>query len=123
MFSDDDFLFYYSFGFDIYNLCRINIFLHDIDYNKFNIAHEDALVESQHWNDEPFEVIVLNSPYSIKCVGDDNDYNLSGSTCVEQEDTREVIDIVKLNAEIVEIVKNEDVLRAEIECIIAEIEV
>ena len=41
-----------------YNLCRINMFLHDIDYDKFNIAHEDTLVEPQHWDDEPFEVIV-----------------------------------------------------------------
>lgn len=47
----------------------------------------------------------------------------SVSTYVEQEDTREVIDIVKLNAEIAEIVKREDVLRAEIDRIIAEIEV
>lgn len=49
-----------------YNLCRINMFLHDIDYDKFNIAHEDTLTEPQHWDDEPFEVIVSNPPYSIK---------------------------------------------------------
>lgn len=255
-----------------YNLCRINMFLHDIDYDKFNIAHEDTLVEPQHWDDEPFEVIVSNPPYSIKWEGDanpllindprfspagvlapkskadlafimhslswlanngaaaivcfpgvmyrggaeqkirkylidnnfveciiqlpdnlfygtsiatcimvlkknktanstlfidaskecvkvtnnnkltedniskivaaftersdaeyfcrlvpnseiaENDYNLSVSTYVEQEDTREVIDIAVLNAEIAEIVKREDVLRAEIDRIIAEIE-
>ena len=52
----------------------------------------------------------------------ENDFNLSVSTYVEQEDTREVIDIKKLNAEIVEIVKREEVLRAEIDRIIAEIE-
>lgn len=255
-----------------YNLCRINMFLHDIDYDKFNIAHEDTLTEPQHWDDEPFEVIVSNPPYSIKWEGDanpllindprfspagvlapkskadlafimhslswlanngaaaivcfpgvmyrggaeqkirkylidnnfvdciiqlpdnlfygtsiatcimvlkknktanstlfidaskecvkvtnnnklteeniskivvaftertdseyfcrlvpnneiaENDYNLSVSTYVEQEDTREVIDIAVLNAEIAEIVKREDVLRTEIDKIIAEIE-
>ena len=255
-----------------YNLCRINMFLHDIDYDKFDIAHEDTLTEPQHWDDEPFEVIVSNPPYSIKWEGDanpllindprfspagvlapkskadlafimhslswlanngaaaivcfpgvmyrggaeqkirkylidnnfvdciiqlpdnlfygtsiatcimvlkksksknstlfidaskecikvtnsnkltedniskivtafsersdvehfcrlvenneiaENEYNLSVSTYVEQEDTREVIDIHVLNAEIAEIVKREDVLRSEIDSIIAEIE-
>lgn len=55
-----------------YNLCRINMFLHDIGYDKFDIAHEDTLVNPQHWDDEPFEVIVSNPPYSIKWEGDDN---------------------------------------------------
>ena len=255
-----------------YNLCRINMFLHDISFDKFDIANEDTLISPQHWDDEPFEVIVSNPPYSIKWVGDDNpilindprfspagvlapkskadmafimhslswlatngtaaivcfpgimyrggaekkirkylvennfidciiqlpnnlfygtsiatcimvlkksktdnsvlfidaakecikvtnnnkltdenitaivntftsreekqhfahlapfdevkenDFNLSVSTYVEQEDTREVIDIKKLNAEIAEIVKREEVLRAEIDRIIAEIE-
>ena len=255
-----------------YNLCRINMFLHDISFDKFDIANEDTLISPQHWDDEPFEVIVSNPPYSIKWVGDDNpilindprfspagvlapkskadmafimhslswlatngtaaivcfpgimyrggaekkirkylvennfidciiqlpsnlffgtsiatcimvmkkskadnkvlfidatkecvkvtnnhkltedniaaivdayssreekehfahlapfeevkenDFNLSVSTYVEQEDTREAIDIKKLNAEIAEIVKREDVLRAEIDKIIAEIE-
>ena len=255
-----------------YNLCRINMFLHDIDYDKFDIAHEDTLTAPQHWDDEPFEVIVSNPPYSIKWEGDanpllindprfspagvlapkskadlafimhslswlanngaaaivcfpgvmyrgsaeqkirkylidnnfvdciiqlpdnlfygtsiatcimvlkksksknstlfidaskecikvtnsnkltedniskivtafsersdvehfcrlvenneiaENEYNLSVSTYVEQEDTREVIDIDALNAEIAEIVKREDVLRSEIDSIIAEIE-
>ncbi|MPN41457.1 hypothetical protein SDC9_189003 [bioreactor metagenome] len=50
------------------------------------------------------------------------DYNLSVSTYVEQKDTREVIDIAKLNAEIEEIVAREQVLRDEIDKIIAEIE-
>ena len=53
----------------------------------------------------------------------EQDYNLSVSTYVEQEDTREKIDIVKLNAEIAEIVAREQVLREEIDKIIAEIEV
>lgn len=55
-----------------YNLCRINMFLHDIGYDKFDIACEDTLVSPQHWDDEPFEVIVSNPPYSIKWSGDDN---------------------------------------------------
>ena len=52
-----------------------------------------------------------------------NEYNLSVSTYVQPEDTREVIDIVKLNAEIEQIVAREQVLRDEIAKIIAEIEV
>lgn len=53
-----------------YNLCRINMFLHDIDFDKFDIAHGDTLTESAHWDDEPFEAIVSNPPYSIKWEGD-----------------------------------------------------
>lgn len=55
-----------------YNLCRINMFLHDIGYEKFNIACEDTLIYPKHDNDEPFEVIVSNPPYSIKWEGKDN---------------------------------------------------
>ena len=55
-----------------YNLCRINMFLHDIGFDKFDIANEDTLLSPQHWDDEPFEVIVSNPPYSIKWAGDDN---------------------------------------------------
>ena len=56
----------------IYNLCRINMFLHDIGFDKFDIACEDTLTNPQHWDDEPFELIVSNPPYSIKWAGDDN---------------------------------------------------
>lgn len=55
-----------------YNLCRINMFLHDIDYDKFSIACEDTLTSPEHWDEEPFEVIVSNPPYSIKWAGSDN---------------------------------------------------
>ncbi|MGF6376940.1 type I restriction enzyme M protein [Clostridiales Family XIII bacterium PM5-7] len=55
-----------------YNLCRINMFLHDVGFDKFNIACEDTLVAPQHWDDEPFELIVSNPPYSIKWAGDEN---------------------------------------------------
>ena len=50
------------------------------------------------------------------------DYNLSVSTYVESEDTREVIDIAALNEQIAQIVQRENTLRAEIDAIIAEIE-
>ncbi len=53
-----------------YNLCRINMFLHDIDFDKFDIAHGDTLTDPAHWDDEPFEAIVSNPPYSIKWEGD-----------------------------------------------------
>ena len=55
-----------------YNLCRINMFLHDVGFDKFDIACEDTLTEPQHWDDEPFELIVSNPPYSIKWPGDDD---------------------------------------------------
>ena len=43
-----------------YNLCRINMFLHDVGFDKFDIACEDTLTAPQHWDDEPFELIVSN---------------------------------------------------------------
>ena len=55
-----------------YNLCRINMFLHDINYEKFDIAHGDTLTDPAHWDDEPFDAIVSNPPYSIKWEGDAN---------------------------------------------------
>ena len=55
-----------------YNLCRINMFLHGVGFDKFSIACEDTLISPQHWDDEPFEVIVSNPPYSIKWAGDEN---------------------------------------------------
>ena len=55
-----------------YNLCRINMFLHDINYEKFDIAHGNTLTDPKHWDDEPFEAIVSNPPYSIKWDGNEN---------------------------------------------------
>lgn len=55
-----------------YNLCRINMFLHDVNFEKFDIAHGDTLTAPAHWDDEPFEAIVSNPPYSIKWDGDAN---------------------------------------------------
>lgn len=48
------------------------MFLHDVDYNKFDIQNGDTLREPAHWDDEPFEVIVSNPPYSIKWPGDED---------------------------------------------------
>lgn len=55
-----------------YNLCRINMFLHNVPFDKFSIAHGDTLTNPKHYNDEPFEAIVSNPPYSTKWEGDDN---------------------------------------------------
>ncbi len=55
-----------------YNLCRINMFLHDINFNKFDIALGNTLTDPKHWDDEPFDAIVSNPPYSIHWEGDSN---------------------------------------------------
>ena len=53
-----------------YNLCRINMFLHDVGFDKFDIQCDDTLTNPKHWDDEPFELVVSNPPYSIKWPGD-----------------------------------------------------
>lgn len=55
-----------------YNLARINMFLHDINYNKFNLAREDTLMKPAHWDEEPFDAIVSNPPYSVPWQGKSN---------------------------------------------------
>ena len=55
-----------------YNLCRINMFLHEVGYDKFSIACDDTLTSPQHWDDEPFDLIVSNPPYSTKWAGKDD---------------------------------------------------
>lgn len=55
-----------------YNLARINMFLHNINYNNFSIERGDTLIHPAHWNDEPFDAIVSNPPYSIKWSGKTN---------------------------------------------------
>ena len=60
-----------------YNLARINMFLHDVNFDKFDIALGDTLKEPAHWDDEPFDAIVSNPPYSIKWEGKGNPLNIN----------------------------------------------
>ena len=55
-----------------YNLCRINMFLHNVNYDNFDIRLEDTLHKPQHMQDAPFDAIVSNPPYSLKWDGKDN---------------------------------------------------
>lgn len=55
-----------------YNLARMNMFLHNINYDKFNIALGDTLTNPQFSQDKPFDAIVSNPPYSINWIGSDN---------------------------------------------------
>ncbi len=55
-----------------YNLCRMNMFLHNINFDKFNIAKGDTLKDPMHWDDEPFDAIVSNPPYSVPWEGKSN---------------------------------------------------
>jgi type I restriction enzyme M protein len=55
-----------------YNLARMNMFLHNINYDKFNIALGDTLHNPHFIDDKPFDAIVSNPPYSVKWVGDDD---------------------------------------------------
>lgn len=55
-----------------FNLCRMNMFLHNVNYNNFSIKRGDTLLEPLHNNEKPFDAIVSNPPYSIKWVGDND---------------------------------------------------
>lgn len=55
-----------------YNLARMNMFLHNINYDKFNIALGNTLTDPQYGDEKPFDAIVSNPPYSIKWIGDDD---------------------------------------------------
>jgi len=55
-----------------YNLARMNMFLHNINYDKFDIKLGDTLTDPKHDNDKPFDAIVSNPPYSIKWIGSDD---------------------------------------------------
>ena len=55
-----------------YNLCRINMFLHNVNYDNFDIRLEDTLLKPQHMHEAPFDAIVSNPPYSLKWDGKEN---------------------------------------------------
>lgn len=55
-----------------YNLARMNMFLHNINYDKFHLALGDTLLQPQFGNDKPFDAIVSNPPYSVKWIGSDD---------------------------------------------------
>ncbi|HRP02199.1 MAG TPA: type I restriction-modification system subunit M [Candidatus Kapabacteria bacterium] len=55
-----------------YNLARMNMFLHNINYNKFNITLGDTLLAPHYGDDKPFDAIVSNPPYSVNWIGSDD---------------------------------------------------
>ena len=55
-----------------YNLARMNMFLHNINYDKFDIKLGNTLLDPKHDDEKPFDAIVSNPPYSIKWIGSDD---------------------------------------------------
>lgn len=55
-----------------YNLARMNMFLHNVNYDKFNIQLGDTLTDPHFGDDKPFDAIVSNPPYSVKWIGSDD---------------------------------------------------
>lgn len=55
-----------------FNLARMNMFLHNINFNNFSIKRGDTLLEPKHGDEKPFDAIVSNPPYSIKWIGDND---------------------------------------------------
>lgn len=55
-----------------YNLARMNMFLHNINYDKFNIALGNTLLDPRYGDEKPFDAIVSNPPYSVKWIGSDD---------------------------------------------------
>ncbi|MDP4535585.1 type I restriction-modification system subunit M [Alkalimonas collagenimarina] len=55
-----------------YNLARMNMFLHNINYDKFNIQLGNTLTDPRFLDDKPFDAIVSNPPYSVKWIGSDD---------------------------------------------------
>ena len=105
---------------DVIFIDASNEFIKVTNNNKLTDDNIDRILQAyiKRENEEHFAKIVPN-----EVIGnEEHNYNLSVSTYVEQKDTREKIDIVKLNAELKEIVAREQVLRDEIDKIIAEIE-
>ena len=95
-----------------------NEFIHSGNKNKLSQANLDHIYNAyvNRKDEEHFTKLVNNTEIA------EQDYNLSVSTYVEQKDTREVIDIKVLNQQIADIVAKEQVLRTELDKIVAEIE-
>ena len=74
-----------------YNLARINMFLHNINYNNFSIERGDTLIHPVHWNDEPFDAIVSNPPYSIKWAGKSNPILINDERFAPAGDRKSVV--------------------------------
>jgi type I restriction enzyme M protein len=55
-----------------YNLARMNMFLHNVNYDKFQIELGDTLINPHFGDDKPFDAIVSNPPYSAKWIGADD---------------------------------------------------
>ena len=55
-----------------YNLARMNMFLHNVNYDKFNIQLGNTLIDPQFGDDKPFDAIVSNPPYSVNWIGSDD---------------------------------------------------
>ncbi|MCB4751185.1 MAG: type I restriction-modification system subunit M, partial [Sulfurovum sp.] len=55
-----------------YNLARMNMFLHNINYDKFNVVLGDTLIDPYFGDDKPFDAIVSNPPYSVKWIGSED---------------------------------------------------
>ena len=68
----DDGFFGQELNHTTYNLARMNMFLHNINYDKFNIQLGDTLTEPHFLDDKPFDAIVSNPPYSVKWMGSDD---------------------------------------------------
>ena len=107
------------------SVININYSDDDVIQIKVNDKEDFEVIQLDKKNnpDENTPLIENNKPIETVKLISEEDYNLSVSTYVEQEDTREVIDIKVLNKEIAEIVAREQVLREQIDKIIAEIEV
>jgi type I restriction-modification system DNA methylase subunit len=109
-----------------YNLARMNMFLHNINYDKFNIQLGNTLTDDHVARIMEVFDTKENVPHFALSVAHttiaEKDYNLSVSTYVEAKDNREVVDITELNAELKTTVAKIDRLRADIDAIVAEIE-
>lgn len=68
----EDGFFGQEINYTTYNLARMNMFLHNINYDKFNIQHGNTLEDPHFQDDKPFDAIVSNPPYSVKWKGADD---------------------------------------------------